>query len=218
MSKVLEHRQSNKKTRLGCHPCKARRVKCGEEKRICLICIRSKLECAYQRPPQQSLRLQRALKLRPKPVGTAILVSPSAHRFNTDQEWRYFETFKNCTAFNIFPPIERGKLRQVLLQICESQLSLRHAVIALGALDNAHRICVQSQPNLHPCHLVDDDAKRHHQNALQAYAIAIRHMRRISAEQDLLTVLMNCVAIFAFEDGREIEDWLSTIEDRSLFD
>lgn len=130
-----------------------------------------------------------------------LLTNPNSSLFNAAQESRYFDVFCNKTAFDILPSFDSSAtaLRQVILQTCESEPSIRHAVVALGALDLAAR----SLRDFSPMSL---DAWRetplqHHQNALKQYATAIKAMRQaaLTRKQDLRTTLLTCLVIMCFE-------------------
>jgi hypothetical protein len=117
--------------------------------------------------------------------------------FNDEEEHRYFETFSAKTAFEILPSFDSGTLRHVLLQACMSEPSIRHAVVALGALDKtAERLEVFGTSAES-----SKDPALHHQNALKQYTIAIKYMRAAASnsQQDLRTKLLTCLVIFCFE-------------------
>jgi len=194
------------KTKSGCRTCKQRRVKCGEERPFCFRCVKFGVPCdgygvldnPANLPGRNSLIL-------PKSPNAALplplLTNPNSSLFNAAQESRYFDVFCNKTAFDILPSFDSSAtaLRQVILQTCESEPSIRHAVVALGALDLAAR----SLRDFSPMSL---DAWRetplqHHQNALKQYATAIKAMRQaaLTRKQDLRTTLLTCLVIMCFE-------------------
>jgi hypothetical protein len=128
-----------------------------------------------------------------------LLPNPSKALFNDDAERGYFDIFSSKTAFEILPSFDSGTLRQILLQACVSDPSIRHGVIALGALDKtATSFEAFGAPSM------EDERRQfaqHHQNALKQYLIAIQYMRAAasSSMQDLRTTLLTCLVIFCFE-------------------
>jgi hypothetical protein len=121
-----------------------------------------------------------------------IPIEPSISLFTEEQEQRYFEIFCSKTAFDILPKFDSGTLREILLQTCMSETSIRHAVVALGALD----MTAETQGDSGTVSLDNrkDSPYQHHQNALKEYTTAIKHMKIASAsgKQDLRTTLLTC--------------------------
>jgi hypothetical protein len=121
-----------------------------------------------------------------------IPIETSIPLFAEEQEQRYFEIFCSKTVFDILPRFDSGTLREILLQTCMSEPSIRHAVVALGALD----MIAETQGDTGTVSLDNrkDDPYQHHQNALKQYTTAIKHMKIASAsgKQDLRTTLLTC--------------------------
>lgn len=130
---------------------------------------------------------------------SVLQCQPSQSLFSTEQDHRYFEVFCSKTAFEILPSFDSSNLREVLLQACISEPSIRHAVVALGALD----LTAESLQDFEKMSLDDwnENPHQHHQNALRQYTTAIKEMRAASArgEQDLRTTLLTCFVILCFE-------------------
>lgn len=118
--------------------------------------------------------------------------------FCMEQEHRYFDIFCSKTAYEILPTFDSDMLRQVILQTCETEPSIRYAVVALGALDVAQELNFSSPE----CPL------QHHQNALKQYTTAIKEMRTasMSQQQDLRTTLLTCLVILCFEAWNGYQD------------
>ncbi len=55
--------------------------------------------------------------------------------FRNDQEYRYFKVFSTQTASQLTGLFASNLWNRLVLQLCEQNQSVRHAVIALGALD-----------------------------------------------------------------------------------
>lgn len=45
-----KHRRPHRKSRLGCHQCKRRKIKCDETRPACLNCVRREVNCSYPSP------------------------------------------------------------------------------------------------------------------------------------------------------------------------
>jgi hypothetical protein len=138
---------------------------------------------------RQYIQPGRVILPRKKPM---IPIEPSISLFAEEQEQRYFDIFCSKTAFDILPRFDSGTLREILLQTCMSEPSIRHAVVALGALD----MTAETQGDTGTISLDNrkGDPYQHHQNALKQYTTAIKHMKIASAsgKQDLRTTLLTC--------------------------
>ena len=188
--------------------------------------------------PSSTSTIQKRTVLLPKiNILAPLLANPSKSLFNSEEEHRYFAIFSSKTAFEILPSFDSGTLRQILLQACVTEPSIRHAVLALGALDKTAE-SLEDFGSL-PCVSEANDPARHHQNALKQYTTAIGHMRvaALRNKQDIRTTLVRysanspdtllieeqvtCLVIFCFEawDGlkenavQQIHTGLSLIQD-----
>jgi hypothetical protein len=101
--------------------------------------------------------------------------NPSAALFCAEKDHQYFDVFCTKTAFQILPYYDAGIFRQMLLQACVSEPSLRHAVVALGALD----MKMETIREFERLSLEDKEksSHQHHLNALEEYSVAISKMR-----------------------------------------
>lgn len=112
----------------------------------------------------------------PQAHGSSSLVTnPSKPLFSYEKDHRYFEIFYTKTAFEILLCYDAGTFRQTLLQACVSDPSLRHVVIALGALD----VKMETLQEFKSLSLEDKEksSHQHHLNALEEYSKAISKMR-----------------------------------------
>jgi hypothetical protein len=123
-------------------------------------------------------------------------LEPKKLLFLNEEEYRYFDIFSSKTAFEILPIFVTEGFRQILLQACESAPSIRHAVVALGALDKISQTVVDVTDSDRKSHLL-----QHHENALKQYASALKHMREEAATRkpDLQITLLTCLMIICFE-------------------
>ncbi|KAH7311102.1 hypothetical protein BKA65DRAFT_558921 [Rhexocercosporidium sp. MPI-PUGE-AT-0058] len=200
----IAKRKSNPKVKTGCLTCKVRRVKCGEEKPSCFRCRKLGVDCDGYLPADSRMKTQRNLvsnrDLVPKsiiaaPIPIAFAVSP----FESAEEYRYFDLFCGRTAWEIFPESDSGTTRRMMLQSCHTNPAIRHALIAIGALDKTsetardfHKLSVDASDGM-------PSSSEHHRTALRQYTKAVTLMRSSSQSMDLKSTLLNCLVILCFE-------------------
>lgn len=112
---------------------------------------------------------------------------------------------------------------RLVLQACESDSSIRHAVIALAALKSVfeakHSSSAWTEEEMY-------EANNHHQFALKSFSRAVKAMKAatLSGKQDLRSTLTSCMVIICFETfhgesdsaTRQIGIGLSLIEDHLI--
>ncbi|KAK0105411.1 hypothetical protein ONS96_004801 [Cadophora gregata f. sp. sojae] len=172
-----------------------RRVKCDEERPFCQRCKTFGVSCdGYP---------DRNIIARPKKAAPRALL-PRAVKvsyFANEEEHRYFDIFCSSTSLEILPGLDTGSTRRTLLQLCHATSSIRHAIIAIGALDKTN----SSTPQLSRWSPDDMEwrtqANRHHDAALKQYSEAVSHMKKeaSSAQNSLRTTLLGCLLIVCFE-------------------
>ncbi|KAL2068591.1 hypothetical protein VTL71DRAFT_14928 [Oculimacula yallundae] len=196
-------RQSHPKVRSGCLTCKLRKVKCDEGRPSCKRCRLFGVRCDGYPPPKKDAKAMQRPKaiLLPKFQSSQAplsLASPSLTSFQSEDESRYFEIFGKSTAYDIFPNVEMGRLRLMFLQACEARDAIRHAVIALGALDMTSRTRSHYQTRDAARCDYGESASCHYQRAIQQYAKALK-CAQLEGGTDLRTTLMTSLIILAFE-------------------
>ncbi len=167
---------------------RVRRVKCDETRPGCLRCQKFGRDCAgYQSRQRTTGRLisQCGRVLAPKlqegagkllpitlpPVSDGVL-------FNDDRDCRYFRLFCEHTASSLSGYFNESLWDTIVLQASEHTPSIRHAVIAIGALEQtAHTARRQGCLPRSDLKNQQDERSEHHQFALQRYGIAIKEMR-----------------------------------------
>ncbi|KAN0099262.1 hypothetical protein V8E51_013037 [Hyaloscypha variabilis] len=188
-----KQRKSAPKVRTGCATCRSRRVKCDEGKPACQRCIKLGVKCDGYGPVFKFKPVQSAMIVR----STSLSKSP----FANPQERQYFDLFCARTGYDIFPTFDSGRTRERLLESCHFNPAIRHAIVALGALDKTAEL-VQSfdKMSLTPVER-DAAANEHHKNALKQYVKAVKHMAADASAKkpDLRTMLLTCLLILAFE-------------------
>ncbi len=131
-----------------------------------------------------------------------ILQEPQSSPFSGEAEYRYFRFFHEKTAERLSGFFNEALWNRLVLQACEYEPSIRHAVIAIGALDMALE---HAQGTKRPEYLElgDEDKKvvSHHQFALQQYGKAIKRMQDNLSKprQDMRTILIACLLFVCFE-------------------
>jgi len=173
-------------------------VKCDEEHPECFRCTK------FGRICEGYGKASRANVLRPLAPSSALpllLDHPLWLKSGTEVESRYFETFCSKTSLEVFQGLDTGRLRVIFLQACELEPSIRHAAIALGALDKTSEAAASSQITT-----VDSSQKaaEHYRNSLVQYAQAIETAQYAIAQgkQNVRVMLMNCLILTAFEAWR----------------
>ncbi|KAK2623983.1 hypothetical protein QTJ16_006617 [Diplocarpon rosae] len=192
-------RRSAPKVRTGCGTCRVRRVKCDEARPSCQRCQKFGAACAGYRPPPTPWAPPRDILRRTSVVLASDPLATSP--FADVEEYLYFDRFCARTGYDIFPAFDSGCTRQRLLESCHSNPAIRHAIVALGALDRTAEM-VQSFEKLSLAPVERGAAAtRHHQNALRQYARAVRYMAADARETrvDLRTMLLTCLLVLAFE-------------------
>jgi hypothetical protein len=145
------------------------------------------------------------LKIRSKAEHTPPLTvsdfQPSL--FTNEQEHSSFRYFHAKTANRLAGYFDECTMwNRLILQACESDDSIRHAVIAIGALDMALDTAqVRKKAEWLEPSKVQLQAESQRQFALQSYGKAIKRMRDSLSEprQDMRTILIACLLFVAFE-------------------
>ncbi|CZR63601.1 uncharacterized protein PAC_13498 [Phialocephala subalpina] len=207
----LQQKQRRKapKSRTGCPTCKIRRLKCDETRPHCQRCIKFGVECdgyppvlkrksprKREAPPHPAQQAQQATKV-PSLGPTSLEKSPFANA----EEHRYFDLFCARTGYEIFPAFDSGSTRLRLLEFCGFNPAIRHATVALGALDKTSELVQDFEKLSLTSAEREAAANEHHQNALQQYAKAVKYMTADAAEKhpDMRTMLLTCLLTLAFE-------------------
>ncbi|KAH7418859.1 hypothetical protein BKA64DRAFT_701349 [Cadophora sp. MPI-SDFR-AT-0126] len=190
-------RKGGPKVKSGCVTCKLRRVKCDEHRPVCKRCGRFGVQCdGYPNKVE---------KVKPKPAIRAIVpknVVPEptllVHQirrgpdFSGEDEARYFRYYCEDVAPQLSGPYETALWDRIIPQAVESEPIIRHAVIAVAAL-NKSRVAAG----------VGKAAKSnpHHQFALLQYGKALKKIRE-NLEDDFENPrrsLMACALVFCLE-------------------
>ncbi|KAH8679783.1 hypothetical protein BGZ60DRAFT_237056 [Tricladium varicosporioides] len=204
------------KSRSGCVTCRARRIKCDETRPICRRCIISEKVCQGYLPAT-SRRTSKSSQSssgsnsgpvkspRPVPVPQVFVINVPSTSFNTEQEHRYFRLFSDTIITEIAPEFNPERWSRLILQACASVESVRYAGIAIAALGKTLEASRSSRrrgsDGLSQRFRFSQEAKTHHQYALEQYHRAITLMRIdiASGRQNIRTTLISCIVIACFE-------------------
>ncbi|KAH7330318.1 hypothetical protein BKA65DRAFT_404314 [Rhexocercosporidium sp. MPI-PUGE-AT-0058] len=193
---VKKPRASKPKVKSGCVTCKARRVKCDETKPQCLRCQKFGRTCdGYSPEPVQSRGL---LQLQPR-IPSTSLYGPSVSIHSTEDEHRYFQVFTERTAHELSGFYDPTFWTKLVLQESHSVPAIRHAVIALGALNKSLESA--PGPNL-KVNVIQSIDKKHHEQAVLAHLRAIQSLNSYissSGSPQLRNALIACLLFVCFE-------------------
>ena len=128
----------------------------------------------------------------------SIPTAPSSTNLETDENRRYFNTFRDRTTFHLTPFFDSDSFRILVLQSC-SVPAIRHIVVAIGALAKAC-MTFHEEKEKQPGRYVLDH-RRHHGAAITEYSKALGLMREASIQgcQNLRTTLVTSLLIACFE-------------------
>ena len=124
-------------------------------------------------------------------ASNSICRSPPRSLFKNEQEYQYFQVFTTEIASQLTGLFPTSLWNYLILQACESNSSIRHAVIAVGALDpKTWRGPAKSQEEI-----------LRRQFAYHQYSMAIGDMRKTISKKalDLRTRLIACLLFICFE-------------------
>ncbi|KAJ5088698.1 transcriptional regulator family: Fungal Specific TF [Penicillium angulare] len=176
------------KSKTGCDTCKARRVRCGEEKPQCLRCSSTGRQCSY------SLSSTPNGKKTESPHQQIALYSHQGSR-----ERRAFEYYFHKAGPALSGVLDVAFWRGSVLQICRMEPAIWDAIISLSSL--------YERPPIHessPFRLINSPAEvehLYHHEALVWYSrsLAVVQQRIDRGEADLSVCLISCILFIAIE-------------------
>jgi hypothetical protein len=162
--------------------------------------------------------ISKAKTLIPRPSPSHTVFYPLSQKlFGDEQEQRYFRFFCDKTSHGLSGYFDSVFWSQLVLQVCENDPAIRHAVVAIGALDLISKRSRQAHQ------VLNDEAEQDHRFALQQYGLSIRRMRESTSERkvDLRTMLIGCILLACFESFHgnhqsaiaQMQSGLSLLED-----
>ncbi|KAK0117374.1 hypothetical protein ONS96_013204 [Cadophora gregata f. sp. sojae] len=201
-------RASTPRSKTGCVTCKIRRLKCGEEKPSCHRCLKSGWHCdGYDHvvtlPSAAPLTLA---PIRPRSISsssspssspTASLYAPSLSLDLYDDEQRYFRSFIDDVSIHL-QGHDTFFWRGVALQESQTNFSVRHAIVAIGALAKS------TDRSLCGSHRMDTSHSSHREFALQQYEKAIQGLREsmnsIEHNKCIRASVISCLVLAFFDN------------------
>jgi hypothetical protein len=137
-------------------------------------------------------------------VTTASDFQPVIHRpaatvnFLNEQEYRYFGMFRESMAPLLSSYFNSGLWDRLILQACESNPSIRQAIIAIAALNRTEELARLPSSNGAMREL--SSARANYKCALRQYGQAIQSMQHhVYGKDDLRISLLSCIVITCFE-------------------
>jgi hypothetical protein len=134
------------------------------------------------------------------------LHQPQKSMLLSAEEYRYFKLFCDRTSKQLSGCFPSDLWSHIVLQTSETEPSVRHAVVAIGALDMTSSAIQTIRSNLglewmHHAHSSIVRAKNHHDLAFQQYGKALRHMTTAEStgSQSLRTRLICILLTICFE-------------------
>ena len=188
-------RRSHKKSRAGCHTCKGRKIKCGEEKPSCRHCVQKELECRY--PDQNQVVCRNINKKAQSPLPS---LSPTAGIFKL-ADFRFFQHFLKFA----YPSLPAGNDRVWVSSVPQLALEseyLMHATLSLGA-SHLHRLMPENG--------YETQAIMHRGHAISGLnqAIAKRQITRADADSMLAACYALTFQASYMEDG--LQDFITMV-------
>ncbi|KAK4456057.1 hypothetical protein QBC34DRAFT_287340 [Podospora aff. communis PSN243] len=186
-------RKGSKKVRTGCITCKIRKVKCDEAKPFCTRCTKTGRRCdGYLDAKELQQRRRRTQTGQLAAGGACDPQTPLSLFFewaSTDEK-RSFHFFQHVTAPCLSGDFDGAFWRVIVLQICQSEPAVKHAVLAVSSLHES-----MMAPTSY------GDAEDRHSFALSQYNRAIAclldQMRDVDARP--LVPLLTCVLFVCIE-------------------
>ena len=124
-----------------------------------------------------------------------IVYQPAITVLQDQQERQYFQYFREDIAPHLAGSFESDLWSHLVLQACERDDSIRHAIVAIAALKSTTTVCTISYRQ------GTDNASTPQGFAFRQYQKALKSMRKasIGGTQDLRTALITCIVIICFE-------------------
>ncbi|KAK0722907.1 hypothetical protein B0T26DRAFT_239941 [Lasiosphaeria miniovina] len=186
-------RKGSKKVRTGCITCKIRKVKCDEAKPFCSRCTKTGRRCdGYLDAKTMAQRRRRAGAVPAGGPGGYPAPLSLLYDWASADEKRSFHFFQNVTAPCLSGDFDGDFWRVLVLQICQTEPAVKHAVLAVSSL---HEAMVQASVAPY----ADNDDR--HSFALYQYNKSIScmlgQMRYVDARP--LVPLLTCVLFVCIE-------------------
>lgn len=146
---LKKSKQFHAKSRFGCTTCKKRRVKCDEGKPACLRCTNGGHECGgyddLQEQKRKSMAKCGSVVLLPQfedkhQILPVVTLSGPLSVTGSSEDQRSFDFFRSKTVHVLTGYFDNDFWKKLLLQISTSEPTVRHAILAVGALHEHYGI------------------------------------------------------------------------------
>jgi len=133
------------------------------------------------------------------PPASVTLYSPGVCIHNTEEESRYFRVFSEHSAFELSGFFDTDFWNRVVLQESHRNVPIRHAVMAIGALNKS--LEAAPSPDL-KVNVLQTLNKKHYESAVLNYVKSIQALNQYISSSDspqLRIVLISCLLFICFE-------------------
>lgn len=138
------------------------------------------------------------MQLQPR-IPSVSLYNPTVAIHSTEEESRYFQLFAERTAHELSGYQDDNFWTRIVLQESHHVASIRHAVIALGALNKS----LETAPSPHlKVNVIQSINKTHHEQAVLQHLKAIQSLNQYisdSSAPQLRNALISCLLFVCFE-------------------
>ncbi|KAM6507180.1 hypothetical protein FALCPG4_018562 [Fusarium falciforme] len=203
-------RKPHRKSRNGCLDCRRRRVKCGEERPSCRVCVRRNVRCEYPDQARNASASVSALSDSHVPLGLIRSYSPASAPTPTTSplfgladvttdtftqtDLRLLHHWTVSTSIDLCRCSELRHMWQTILpQIGFKHSFVLHALLGLAALHIAHQ-----EPSERKIMWVD--AVHHHSKALDGFQKAIHCINEENSEALFTWSICNVLYVFAMSN------------------
>ena len=199
---MVNMRVCGNKVRTGCLTCKARHLKCGEEKPQCNRCITTGRICdgySTSRPAFKPAvkRLEKGLVMihytanlpMSNIAKASIRTAPSTAISQDNREQRSFEYFRTRTALDLVSCFDSELWSLYVLQLAHNEPAVRHILIGIGCLHEQFESAATGD-------ILDS------RFALKQYTTAIKHVIESfspASQQSTDVALLTCALFASFE-------------------
>ncbi|KAF7511055.1 hypothetical protein GJ744_005601 [Endocarpon pusillum] len=195
-------RVCSNKVRTGCRTCKARHLKCGEEKPQCNRCVSTGRVCpgyptsrpafkpAVKCAEKGLMMIHHTANLHASNIAKVnIPTAPSTAISQDSREQRFFEYFRTRTALDLVSCFDSPLWPPYVLQLAHNEPAVRHIVIGIGCLHKQFESAATGD-------ILDS------RFALKQYTAAIKHVIgsfNPGSQQSADVALLTCALFPLFE-------------------
>ncbi|KAI1380068.1 hypothetical protein F4677DRAFT_408475 [Hypoxylon crocopeplum] len=192
-SKARKKRGS--RSRSGCWTCRIRKVKCDETRPVCRRCSSTGRTCdGYELQPMEVLEVARSTERRLCAKDLSDFRSLDGSLSLSAAEARGFDFFRRNTSREI-PGFRKSDLwDRLILQLCHSEVAIRHAAVAVGVMHARYR---GISPSLQVQGFVISEWQ--HAFAIQQYVKSLGHLRdRLSNQANSINAELALICCLLF--------------------